>query len=224
MNLRTSLPTIVALSLLAAVSVLVYTRLGDESAARAGFPRFFCAAGMQKPVTAIATRYERDTRTRIELTFGGSGTLLSNLEVSSQGDIYLTVDGGQAIERGVLAMRNGMRSPGYDMWRPPIGTPSPRRIASPGGSGRSWRTDRPGPACLESLARAFAVPRPATRIDLGDQAGAERPMTWSSEKHCKPASCRRRGGPFAESLLLQRSARSRSAQRLSSARNPRTHT
>lgn len=52
----------------------------------------YCAAVMKRPIEEIARRYESETGTRVELQFGGSGTLLSNLKVSRQGDLYLPAD------------------------------------------------------------------------------------------------------------------------------------
>ena len=41
---------------------------------------------------AIALEYEKETGTKVELQYGGSGLLLSNLEVSKQGDVYIAAD------------------------------------------------------------------------------------------------------------------------------------
>ncbi len=51
-----------------------------------------CAAGLRVPVEQLAEEYERMTGTRIDLQFGGSGTLLANLSVSRQGDLFIAGD------------------------------------------------------------------------------------------------------------------------------------
>ena len=53
-----------------------------------------CAAGLAKPVQRIAEQYEKETGRRVNLQFAGSGTLLSSLQVSKQGDLFLAADDG----------------------------------------------------------------------------------------------------------------------------------
>ena len=52
----------------------------------------FCAAGMKKPVSAIAKQYEEEYGVKIQLQYAGSGTLLATLEAAGTGDIYLAAD------------------------------------------------------------------------------------------------------------------------------------
>jgi molybdate transport system substrate-binding protein len=49
----------------------------------------FCAAGLKLPVEAVAREYERTFRVQVQLQYGGSGTLLSNLRISDAGDLFL---------------------------------------------------------------------------------------------------------------------------------------
>lgn len=66
----------------------------------------FCAAGMKQPVSEIARQYEEEYGVAVRLQYGGSGTLLSMIEVTPQGDIYLAADSGYTdigIEKGLLA-------------------------------------------------------------------------------------------------------------------------
>ena len=44
-----------------------------------------CAAGIKNPVTKIAKAYEEEYGVSVRLQFGGSGTLLSNLEIAHAG-------------------------------------------------------------------------------------------------------------------------------------------
>ena len=66
----------------------------------------FCAAGVKPPVEAVAHEYEQSCGVRVEIQYGGSGTLLSNLRVSKTGDLYLAADESyikSAREFGLLA-------------------------------------------------------------------------------------------------------------------------
>ena len=52
----------------------------------------YCAAGIKVPVEEIARQYESEYGVLIQLQYGGSGTLLNNLQVAKQGDLYLAAD------------------------------------------------------------------------------------------------------------------------------------
>lgn len=83
----------------------------------------YCAAGLKKPVEAIAQQYQRETGIEVRLQYGGSGTLLSQLRVARQGDIFIAADDGAvtdarkaevirevlplARQRPVIAVRTG---------------------------------------------------------------------------------------------------------------------
>ena len=53
---------------------------------------FFCAAGMRLPIEAILAEYEKECDVRVEVQYGGSNTLLSQLQVSRAADVYLAAD------------------------------------------------------------------------------------------------------------------------------------
>lgn len=66
----------------------------------------FCAAGIKPPVEAVAHEYEQTFGVRVQLQYGGSGTLLSNLRVADSGDLFLAADESymkSAREFGLLA-------------------------------------------------------------------------------------------------------------------------
>ncbi|GAA3554944.1 molybdate ABC transporter substrate-binding protein [Snuella lapsa] len=52
----------------------------------------YCAAGIKPVVEKVAKQYYEDYGVRVDLQYGGSGTLLSNLRVAKQGDLYLAAD------------------------------------------------------------------------------------------------------------------------------------
>ncbi|MGF1483368.1 MAG: substrate-binding domain-containing protein [Opitutales bacterium] len=66
----------------------------------------FCAASVQPPVEALLSRYESEFGVRVEVQYGGSGTLLSNLKIAKLGDLYLAADSSYtdiARNEGLLA-------------------------------------------------------------------------------------------------------------------------
>ena len=53
---------------------------------------FYCAAGMKLPVSEIVRDYEKAYNVEVQVQYGGSGTLLSNIRVVKSGDLYLAAD------------------------------------------------------------------------------------------------------------------------------------
>lgn len=64
----------------------------------------YCAAGLKPAVAAIVDAYEHHYGRRVEVQYGGSGTLLSNLRVAARGDLYLAADASYL----ELARSNGL--------------------------------------------------------------------------------------------------------------------
>jgi len=52
----------------------------------------YCAAGMRYPMDRIVRQYEDDYDVSVRVQYGGSNTLLSQLEISQSGDLYLAAD------------------------------------------------------------------------------------------------------------------------------------
>ena len=83
----------------------------------------YCAAGLKKPVETIAEQYRNESGIEVRLQFGGTGTLLSQLRVAKQGDLFIAADDGAvadarktdsirevfpvAIQHPVIAVRKG---------------------------------------------------------------------------------------------------------------------
>ncbi|MBE7467404.1 MAG: molybdate ABC transporter substrate-binding protein [Planctomycetes bacterium] len=82
-------------SLLLAVSMVVLLRMTTAPEVE-DKPRnaliLYCAANMKNPVEEAARQYEQEYGVAVQLTYGGSGTLLSNLQVAGLGDLYLAAD------------------------------------------------------------------------------------------------------------------------------------
>lgn len=52
----------------------------------------YCAAGIKLPVEAAAKAYEKEFGVPVQLQYGGSGTLLSNIRVTKSGDLFIAAD------------------------------------------------------------------------------------------------------------------------------------
>ena len=52
----------------------------------------YCAASVKPPLEAAAREYQKKHGAQIELTFGGSQTLLANVALSGLGDLYVPAD------------------------------------------------------------------------------------------------------------------------------------
>lgn len=52
----------------------------------------FCASGIKPPVVDVVNQYEDEFGVSIQLSYGGSGQLLSNLRVKTSADLYLAGD------------------------------------------------------------------------------------------------------------------------------------
>lgn len=63
-----------------------------SSASTNGELFMYCAAGMRYPMEEIAKQYEQEYGVVVQLQYGGSNTLLSQLELSDTGDLYLAGD------------------------------------------------------------------------------------------------------------------------------------
>ncbi|MFA5778566.1 MAG: molybdate ABC transporter substrate-binding protein [Elusimicrobiota bacterium] len=50
---------------------------------------FFCGAAVAVPMREIIKNYERETGVKVNVIYGGSGTLLSQMELTKRGDVYL---------------------------------------------------------------------------------------------------------------------------------------
>jgi molybdenum ABC transporter molybdate-binding protein len=102
MNARTragrgSIAALAALSTLVVAAGLVglmYWRPGEPSdAGLTGEPLLvYCAAGIKAPVEAAAREYEKAYGVPVQLQYGGSQTLLANLQVAARGDLYIPGD------------------------------------------------------------------------------------------------------------------------------------
>jgi molybdate transport system substrate-binding protein len=85
---------VLAILLLAAAVGLGFYALRPTSNASTSSLTVYCAAGLKKPIEAIAEQYREEFGTQIELQFGGTGTLLSQLRIANKGDLFIAADDG----------------------------------------------------------------------------------------------------------------------------------
>ncbi len=65
---------------------------GRDAAGRQEPLFVYCAAGIRYPVEEVVRQYEEQFGVSVQLQYGGSNTLLNQLEVSRTGDLYLAAD------------------------------------------------------------------------------------------------------------------------------------
>lgn len=84
------------LTLLSSVSVMLLSvllfKISQKGPDRDSSLMMYCAAGLKPPILRAANEFEVSYGVKVELQFGGSGTLLNNLQVAHHGDLYLAAD------------------------------------------------------------------------------------------------------------------------------------
>ncbi len=66
----------------------------------------YCAAGIQPAITEVAHRYLEEYGIAIDIQYGGSGTLLGQIEINPRGDLYIAADNSYILlgqDKGLLA-------------------------------------------------------------------------------------------------------------------------
>lgn len=99
---RTSRWLAFAVSLAAFAVIAALLTSGPDDLSQEGPILVYCGAGIRPPVEACAKSFGRD----VQLSFGGSQTLLVNAELSRQGDLFIPGDDGYlriAREKGLVA-------------------------------------------------------------------------------------------------------------------------
>ncbi|MBL9153318.1 MAG: substrate-binding domain-containing protein [Verrucomicrobiales bacterium] len=113
---------LVCFAIASAIIALLWLRSGSDSAATSSLT-VYCAAGLKKPVEAIANAYREELGVEVNLQYGGTGTLLSQIEVAKRGDLFIAADDGSlsdagkrqliaeslplAVQRPVIAVKSG---------------------------------------------------------------------------------------------------------------------
>jgi molybdenum ABC transporter molybdate-binding protein len=76
----------------ALVGALVWGGRRGGSRAAGGSLLVYCAAGVRGPVERLAEEYTRRYGVPVQVQYGGSATLLSNLKVTGRGDLFIPAD------------------------------------------------------------------------------------------------------------------------------------
>jgi molybdate transport system substrate-binding protein len=58
----------------------------------------YCAAGLKQPVEAIAAKYRAEFGVEVQLQYGPTGALISNLRVAQRGDLFIAADDGSVAD------------------------------------------------------------------------------------------------------------------------------
>jgi len=91
----TTARNVILVSIISLAVLVLLLRWHPEDSARAREPNtllMYCAAGIKPPVEAVAQQYEQEYGGALQLQYGGSGTLLSNIRVARRGDLFLAGD------------------------------------------------------------------------------------------------------------------------------------
>jgi molybdenum ABC transporter molybdate-binding protein len=80
------------LVLAALIALLAWDHLGGRQGPPGQPLIVHCAAGLKRPVEAVARAYESRYGVPVQLTYGGSQTLLAGIEAGQRGDLYLAAD------------------------------------------------------------------------------------------------------------------------------------
>lgn len=72
--------------------VLLFLLIGCKSKQEPKTLLVYCAAVVKPALEEIAEVYYHKTGVQLDLQYGGSGTLLANIRISKQGDLYLSAD------------------------------------------------------------------------------------------------------------------------------------
>ena len=99
--------TLLSLLLVVVFVILLMWNSTTQQAKTSNDPLFmYCAAGIRVPVEKIVDQYQAESYGQpIQLQFGGSNTLLNQLEVAQVGDLYLAADDSYidlAMDKGLV--------------------------------------------------------------------------------------------------------------------------
>jgi molybdate transport system substrate-binding protein len=90
---RPWLVTLTSWAAVALLALLLWSPWSQPGISGQAKLRFYCAAGAQKPVAEIIKDYKLAYGVTVEVSYGGSGTLVSEMQAArGQGDLYLAAD------------------------------------------------------------------------------------------------------------------------------------
>jgi len=84
---------IAALVAVLVIGVVALKKLGDSGGGATDEDlMIYCAAGLKKPVSRVAEMYEEEFGVKVSLQYGGTGALLSQIQIANQGDLFVAAD------------------------------------------------------------------------------------------------------------------------------------
>ena len=70
-------------------SSIAYVSLTNPSNPEGSSLMVYCGAGMRKPMDEIGVLFEQEHGITVEYNYAGSNTLLSQINITQQGDVYM---------------------------------------------------------------------------------------------------------------------------------------
>ncbi len=106
-----------ALVLVLGIALYSLQHLGQSGESGDGTLMVYCAAGVKKPVAEIARRYRDELGVDVQIQYGGTSTLLSQVQIAKRGDLFIAADETAveaAREKGAVheVLRSGGAVPG----------------------------------------------------------------------------------------------------------------
>jgi molybdenum ABC transporter molybdate-binding protein len=89
---------------LLAFAGIAFSGCGKPSGSAKAPITVYCAAGLKKPVETAAAQFTKDIGIEVRLQFGGTGTLLSQIRVAQQGDLFIAADDGAVADARKLGV------------------------------------------------------------------------------------------------------------------------
>lgn len=95
---------VLALLCFAVAAFAIYSLRKPGGGAGARSITVYCAAGLKSPVEEIAKRYTAESGVEVSLQYGGTGTLLSQIQVAKRGDLLIAADAGSLADARRLGL------------------------------------------------------------------------------------------------------------------------
>ena len=87
-----SLNTLIVVSSIVLIGLIAYLATMSRRAPGVADLTVFCAAGMRYPMEQIVEQFKEEFGATIQVQYGGSNTLLSQIEAGKSGDLFLAAD------------------------------------------------------------------------------------------------------------------------------------
>lgn len=95
---------LILLTLALSIGAVMWLHRDTRSANNAATLTLFCAVSLKKPMEAAAAAYRAETGVETLLQWGGSGTLLGQIQIAKRGDLLITADAGTLADARKLGL------------------------------------------------------------------------------------------------------------------------